>query len=212
MTTPRSIGPFGLFLAGLWGLAVCVGMGILVDYQTRPGEAATAPHRWPEASRIPRPSGRHQLLVFAHPRCPCTRASIRELALIMARCRDRLNAHVLFLLPSEFERDWAKSDLWRSAASIPGVTAQLDEGGAEARRFKAATSGHTVLYDGAGRLLFSGGITGSRGHSGDNVGRSSIVSQLNDGASRSTRRSQPDECSVYGCPLFNDDATQTLGR
>ena len=73
----------------------------------------------------------------------------------------------------------------------------LDDDGREARLFHAATSGQAVLYDPQGRLLFSGGITASRGHSGDNAGRSSIVSLVHAGVPDRT------ETSVFGCPLFD---------
>ena len=49
-----------------------------------------------------------------------------------------------------------------------------DDDGAEARRFGAETSGQTLLYDARGALAFSGGITGARGHAGDNAGRASL--------------------------------------
>ncbi|HYE66176.1 MAG TPA: hypothetical protein VD966_11365, partial [Pyrinomonadaceae bacterium] len=166
-----------------------------------PGLAARPPARWPADSRIQRAPGRAILVMLAHPHCPCTRASIGELASLMAHCEGRLTAYVLFLKPTGSSVDWERTDLWHSAEKIPGVNVLLDEGGHEARRFHAATSGQTVLYDTAGRLLFSGGITGSRGHSGDNAGRSAIVSLLNTGAA------QREETFVFGCPLFNDAST-----
>ena len=61
-----------------------------------------------------------------------------------------------------------------------------DDDGAEARRFGAETSGQTLLYDEHGALLFSGGITGARGHAGDNAGRASLVALLNRGSGRSS--------------------------
>ena len=76
----------------------------------------------------------------------------------------------------------------------------IDDEGTEANRFHAATSGQTLLYDAAGSLLFSGGITGSRGHSGDNAGQTAIVSLVNSGAPRLT------ETSVFGCPLFDPNS------
>ena len=193
----------GPILTCLWGVAVCVGIGILADYETRPGDTATSPDEWPTMSRIVRATGQPHLVMFAHPRCPCTRASIGELAVVMSQRKGRLAAHVLFLKPAEFEKKWTQSDLWRSAASIPGVTVAVDESGAEAQYFGAITSGHVVLYDGDGRLLFSGGITGSRGHFGDNYGRSTVVALVRDCASQSPTRRYPAECSVYGCRLFN---------
>jgi hypothetical protein len=118
----------------------------------------------------------------------------------MAQSQGRVTAYVLFLKPAGFSEDWEKTDLWQSAANIPGVTAVIDDGGAEARRFHAATSGQTILYDAEGRLLFSGGITGSRGHSGDNAGRSAIVSLVNAGAADRA------ETFVFGCPLFDPNS------
>ncbi len=70
------------------------------------------------------------------------------------------------------------------------------EDGDEARRFGAATSGHVMLYDAAGRLHFSGGITPARGHEGDSLGRDAVIDLIE--AYRSAGR----RCSpVFGCPL-----------
>ena len=76
----------------------------------------------------------------------------------------------------------------------------MDGDGREARLFQAVTSGQTILYDSHGRLLFSGGITASRGHSGDNAGRSAIVSLVNAEVPDRT------ETLVFGCPLFTPDS------
>ncbi len=115
----------------------------------------------------------------------------------MTQSQGRVVAYVLFLKPKGFSFDWEKTDLWQSAAEIPGVSVVADDEGAEARRFHAVTSGQTALYNREGHLIFSGGITSARGHSGDNVGRSAIVSLLNAGDSELT------QTAVYGCPLFD---------
>lgn len=182
--------------AVLWVLAVSSGLWILWSYENTPGVSAKAPDRWPADSRIQRAPDSATLVMLAHPHCPCTRASIGELALLMAHSQGRVTAYVLFLKPEGFSDEWEKTDLWQSAVSIPGVKALIDDGGAEARRFHAATSGQTMLYDAEGRLLFSGGITGSRGHAGDNAGRSAILSLVNTGAAERT------ETFVFGCQLF----------
>ena len=199
---PRPRGAQVLLLVGTisWLLVISFGLWILWGYENTPGKAAQPPPQWPADSKI-QPAGDHATLVMlAHPHCPCTRATIGELASIMAHSQGRLTAYVLFLKPAGFSEDWEKSDLWRSAASIPGVSAVIDDEGAEANRFHAATSGQTLLYDAGGRLLFSGGITGSRGHSGDNAGRSAIVSFVNSGAAERT------ESFVFGCPLFDPNS------
>jgi hypothetical protein len=138
--------------------------------------------------------------MLVHPHCPCSRASIGELAAIMAHSQGRLRAYVLFLKPAGFSDGWEKTDLWESAVSIPGVYAITDERGDEARHFHAATSGQTLLYDKDGQLLFSGGITASRGHFGDNAGRSAIVSLVNAGSAEEV------DTAVFGCPLFNENS------
>ena len=200
----RKSGRIDRMVAVGWLSAVCVGMGFLVSYETRPGAAAVAPERWPASTRIERAAGRPQLVMFVHPQCPCSRASIGELERLMVHVRDRAEVRVLFLLPDEFDAEWAHSDLWRSAAKFPGVEVSLDERGVEARNFGAATSGHTVLFDREGRLRFSGGITVTRGHFGDSEGRSAILDFL-------SRDEGPVEDSfpvtkslVFGCPLFSE--------
>jgi hypothetical protein len=180
-----------------WLLLVVVGLLVLWNYENTPGVAAQPPLRWPADSRIQRAPDGATLVILVHPHCPCTRATIGELALLMAHTQGRLTAYVLFLKPAGFSDDWEKTDLWQSAVDIPGVNAIVDDGGTEARRFHAATSGQTILYDADGRLLFSGGITASRGHSGDNAGRSAIVSLVNAGSA------EQEETFVFGCPLFD---------
>ena len=191
-----------LLLAGtiLWLLVISIGLWMLWGYENTPGKAAEPPKQWPADSKILPARDHATLVMLAHPHCPCTRATIGELASIMAHSQGRLTAYVLFLKPRGFSEEWEKSDLWQSAASIPGVTAVIDDEGAEANRFHAATSGQTLLYDAAGLLLFSGGITGSRGHSGDNAGQAAIVSLVNSGAADLT------ETSVFGCPLFDPNS------
>ena len=186
-----------------WGLGVSGGLLAMSTYENRPGLAATAPSYWPVASRIERTEGLATLVMVVHPHCPCSRASIEELDRLMARTWGLVTTHVLFLKPPGLPEDWAKTDLWRSAAASPGTHVLRDDDGAEAARFGAATSGQVVLYDAQGRLLFSGGITASRGHAGDNEGRDTIVALLTRG--RATRHDSP----VFGCSLLDPGARVT---
>ena len=183
-----------------WVLVIGTGLGLLWSYENAPGEAATPPAVWPCASRIPLAKDRATLVMLVHPHCPCSRASVGELDRLMAQAQGRVTAYALFLKPPDAPDDWEKTGLWQHATSIPGVTAIVDEDGVEAQRFCARTSGQTLLYSPAGQLLFSGGITGSRGHSGDNAGRSAIVALLQNGETEAAKT------FVYGCPLFAPDS------
>ncbi|HYM11445.1 MAG TPA: hypothetical protein VEU62_11975, partial [Bryobacterales bacterium] len=142
------------------------------------GPEGGAPAQWPSGSRARRAAGQATLVMLGHPQCPCTRATIAELALLMTHCQGRVQATVLFLKPAGVDEQWVHTDLWDSAARIPGVHVMEDSGGVEAERFGALTSGQTLLYDANGRLLFSGGITDGRGHEGENPGRDAVEALL----------------------------------
>jgi hypothetical protein len=133
---------------------------------------------------------------LAHPQCTCTRASLDELAEILARAKTHPRTYVLFLKPSSVDAGWEQTDLWKRAAALPNVTVLRDDAGLEAKRFGVETSGQTFLYDDHGALIFSGGITGARGHAGENAGELSLVALLSE--QQPARR----KTNVFGCPLF----------
>jgi hypothetical protein len=120
---------------------------------------------------------------------------MEELALLMAHCAKKVGARVIFYAPRSEGAKWATTDLWRSAAIIPGVRVLKDPDGEEARRFGASTSGQTLLYDLNGHLMFNGGITAGRGHIGPNGGWDAILSLLDRGTP------QRNTTAVFGCPL-----------
>lgn len=181
-----------------WAAVVGGGFVVLAAYALTPGEAHDPPARWPAGSRLVPDPNRANLVLLAHPRCPCTRASIAELERIMSRCSGRVTAHVAFFRPKSEPESWAKTDLWRTAAGIPGVKVATDEDGAESARFGAATSGQVLLFDQSGLRVFAGGITPARGHEGDNAGLDAIVSRLSGGEGLR-------QTAVFGCPLVESN-------
>jgi hypothetical protein len=178
----------------VWIVAVAFGQRALFRYENTPGPIGAVSPKWPN-TEIERATDRPTLVMLAHPRCPCTVASVAELARIMARLQGKVTAYVLLVEPVESGAKWENTNLQRSAEAIPGVQVVVDHDGAEARRFGAETSGHTFLFDADGRLLFSGGITTSRGHAGDNAGESAIVALVNNQTPART------QTLVFGCSL-----------
>jgi hypothetical protein len=177
------------------------GLTMLASYANQPGQPASPPARWPESSRLERTPGQATLVMLLHPGCPCSRASVEELDRLMARCHGLVAVHLLFFKPRDFAEGWEKTDLWQRAAAIPGVHLWPDDDGVEAARFGAATSGQAIVYDANDALRFSGGITPSRGHSGDNPGRDAVVALLTASPGRS-----PDHTPVFGCSLRDPGA------
>jgi hypothetical protein len=178
-----------------WLCVVGVGMGAVWKYGSTPGAPAQPPVVWPAESRLPAPQGTPALVMLVHPRCPCSRASLGKLAELMTRLRGRLRAHVLFLKPAGTAKGWEDADTWRRAHELEGVTPLIDEGGVEAARFGASTSGETLLYAADGRQLFHGGVTAARGHLGDSAGFERIVAWVEAGGA--ARGDAP----VFGCAL-----------
>lgn len=190
----------------LWLGAAATGLFWLMAYDNTPGAPAAAPADWPAHSALTRAPAAPTLVMFAHPRCDCTRASLGELAELLARVKHAPRTLVVFIKPGGTPGGWEQSGTWDQASRIPGVTVVRDDDGAEARRFGVYTSGQTMLYDAHGTLLYSGGTTGSRGKAGDNAGRADLVA-LVDGARR-PRATHP----VFGCPVFSAEEPARKAR
>ncbi len=186
-------------IAALWLIAVGVGFGSLETYKTTPGAAETVTTDFPGAGVVQRAVNRPCLVMFAHPHCPCSRASLHELERLMAVAPDACPVLVLFVIPKGVSPGWERTTLWEEAAAIPGVHVEVDVGGEEARRLGVRTSGHVVLCDASGEVRFSGGITSARGHEGDSPAKRALLSLLS-GHPAGMR-----QAPVFGCPLFGPD-------
>lgn len=168
--------PFWAFGVG-WVTVALAGFWLLERYDTTPGTVGPAPAAVPEAA------GRWRLTVFAHPRCPCTRTTLRELADL---CRDEPGLAVRVLFTPAGAGD---------VTDLPDAEVGIDPTGSEARRFGAETSGFAVLTDPGGRVVFRGGLTPARGRAGENAGRQAVRAWVGG-------RVGAAEAPVFGCPLF----------
>jgi hypothetical protein len=180
----------------IWAIALGAGLIAMTRYETTPGAAAVSRPEWPVGTSLARHGDRPTLVMFAHPRCPCTNASISQLAEIIASAGQSVTAYVIFYAPAHADASWHESDTWKDVAAIPGVTAVRDDDGAEAHRFGAYTSGQVLVFNAAGSLVFEGGVTGARGQVGDNAGSKAVAAVLH---------GQPPpvhQTPVFGCELF----------
>jgi hypothetical protein len=196
LQTQRSLNPA---IPLVWlGLAVW-GTLAMMSASNKAGPAGAPPAKWPVESSVPHPALKPTLIMFVHPDCACSKASVGELSLLMGSCQGRVNARVLFFKSAKRTPHWLESDLWRQAAAIPGVNAVIDVDGREARLFGAETSGDVVLYEADGRLRFQGGITLYRGHLGENRGLAAVRALI------CHEPSQVTQTPVFGCPLFTSN-------
>ena len=186
--------PWRFVLYPVWLSAAIAGTRVLMKYESTPGARGETPLTWPTRSSIPFHRGQPVLVMFAHPRCPCTHASIDELNRLLTRCQS-LPVHVLFTKPSSTSVEWTQTASWKTAEAIPGVNVLVDPDGREAQRFGAESSGYVVVYDKQGHLIFHGGITAGRGVVGENAGEQLISKLLSE--ERPAVASTP----VFGCSL-----------
>jgi hypothetical protein len=185
----------------LWIVGVGYGMHRIWKYKTTPGVAADTPSSWPADTKLVRAREGATLVMLAHPYCPCTRASVGELAQLMTQLRGKVTAYVVLAIPAEDAAEFEENETYRTAAAIPGVTVVRDIGGIESERFGGKTSGQTYVFTATGATLFSGGITAARGHAGDNAGSRRIAELVTRGTSDRT------VSPVFGCGLQDSETT-----
>ena len=189
----RTAVPLAMFV---WGGLVGLGLLALHSYESTPGRAGEPGLAWPASVDRMRAPGRANLVMFAHPRCPCTRASLAALADLVERSQGSAVVHVLFYQPPAGQAHWEQTELQRAAVALPGIRLHDDPGGTLAASFGAKTSGDVRLYDRAGKLVFAGGITAGRGQTGGNPGLAAVLAHLSGGSG--ARTSAP----VFGCPIW----------
>lgn len=202
-TPTRSTGRLPL-VVGVWLSALGLGLASMMSYDYTPTAAAAVTSiDWRADVPIARAADRSTLVVVLHPLCPCSKATVAELERLLARSSERVRTYAIFSLPDGLDGDGLhdprRSSLWASASLIPGVTNVLDLDGKIAARFDAQSSGQTYVYDAAGHLRFSGGITAGRGLVGDNEATVAVETLIS--ANKLTAVGNPTIAPVFGCSI-----------
>lgn len=183
-------------------LILAIGIGAISAYRTPPPPAAPQLiQSWPAGSSLVPDPVSPTLIMFAHPRCECTRGSLVQLRDLMPRLEGRVRPYILFA-KSTGGPEAPPTENQALAASIPGVTILPDDAGQEADRFGATTSGQIVLYDAGGRLLFSGGIAPLHEYQGDPPmvrGLLAAVASASGDSAPGAQVQMPN--AVFGCAL-----------
>ncbi|MBC7530849.1 MAG: RedB protein [Oligoflexus sp.] len=192
-----------IWMSFAWMAPIVFGFYLLDKHTMEAGESANAPVVWPQGSALIRSNDQFNLVLLIHPECPCSLATVNELEKLMSKSGDRLKSKVLVYRASNDLTGEGGSLLRSRLSGLLNVEISTDVEGQEAKRFGSFTSGQALLYNAEGVLVFSGGITGSRGHEGDNAGETAIIELINHRS-----RALP-SAPVYGCELFQ--TTQTKG-
>jgi len=203
-------------MLAVWLVMVLIGFAQIVDYSNRfdgPLHPISHPNSnafWSDDSEIQFDSSRPNLLVFLHPKCPCSRATTRELERLLATKHDQVRVQSVLYAPNSVDESWTTTDLVRFCESNLRAFRFVDVEGQETRRFGVQTSGHSMLFDPAGRLRFSGGVTAGRGHEGDNPGAAALLKALreslvhNNSSSENDSKFDVQRFPVFGCEIIGE--------
>jgi hypothetical protein len=186
-----------------WAAIVAMGVVTLARHDLTPGvEAPSVAGSYVlQAAKIG--EGKKTIIMFVHPKCPCSTASLEELRQLMAQHGSQLNATVVMFRSSGAADDGTRSAAWATAQQIPGAEVRADLDGTQAKQCGAQTSGQVFLYDESGALQFEGGITGSRGHPGDNNSLDTLAALV---TKKQPPQSAPARTPVFGCPIYSEPA------
>lgn len=191
---------FALKITCLATLVVVFAVGTfqLVDYSSRPGISGDVQVELASVDGLPEEvflNDEPTIVVFYHPHCPCTQA--------VARCLERLSTVfsgkpvmlAFAFCPSELPEDWIRTVTTSRLECISRCTVFVDRDAERCKQFGAEVSGHVLVYDREGKLVFSGGVTPFRGHEGDSLASKEFVHQVNGPQGELTH------WPVFGCPI-----------
>ncbi len=178
----------------LWVAAVLIGFGVLVDSASVAGPRDDAARSWPPSSSLAH-RGNWEILVFVHPHCACTVATLRQLERAQPLFQLGNHMRTLVSVPTGADANFSQGPVTRHAHTMHETEVIVDIDANEARTFGAQTSGHVYVYDPNGQIRFCGGITASRGHEGDSDGLTAVIDLLQG------NEAQTSETEVFGCLL-----------
>ncbi len=185
----------------LWLITAGAGYAWLNGYATTPGGRLESPDSWPATSNVARPGDeRSAVVMIAHPRCPCTLASIDELAAALRGVPAQV-VEVTLVISGFASIAGAETELLKTLGARHGWRVQLDTERRDALAFGALTSGHVLMYGPGGSLVYSGGVTPARDHRGPNTGAAAVR------AIALGERPPAASAPVFGCPLFETEGS-----
>jgi hypothetical protein len=166
-----------------------------LTFDLKPESVQTPPPAWPKDVSL-QAGQLGTIVLFLHPHCPCSRASVVQLDRLRTMAStDHVALHIVFVGNNARE----STALTRAAESLSGVQLHFDSERTLARQFDASVSGETFAFGDGGKLIFHGGLTSARGHEGDSYALTALANWLRAGALPTA--SGASEFPTFGCRL-----------
>ena len=179
----------------IWFAGALVGFNQLDGYANTPGLKGKNANVWPRGTILNPDLKKPTFVMFLHPHCPCSGASVHSLFDVMRENGSRAKYYVVFVRPRGVAPQWEQSETYKKCKQNAEITTIVDDGGIEAAKFGALTSGQTYIYCSKLELTFSGGITSARGMEEVGPERQLIVKALNG------QNARAQHSAVFGCSL-----------
>jgi hypothetical protein len=186
-----------IFGTALWLAAGSFLYTKMMAFETRAGLGSLhAALWWPLASGLKLGRDERTLLVFLHPKCTCSQATVAQIVKLKERARNGFRIILAVWQPASSDGSW-DSLTPLGVDQLSDYQVAWDRGGRLAGLFDAHTSGQIFIYEKDGRLVFAGGATSSRGGADEGPSLAALESLLQEkGNSYSVGlRSMP----VFGC-------------
>ncbi|QDS86054.1 hypothetical protein EC9_02120 [Rosistilla ulvae] len=202
-----------------WLVAVAGCFAWITDYglRTNPSNLSQDVANWPSQSSLPLADQSPTLVLFLHPKCSCSEATVGELQKILSAVATQSsplpNTLIVASMPTNEPSDWRDSRLNQRAQTLPNSTLVPDHQGIECARFGVNTSGTVMLFDPAGKQLFSGGVTTARGQAGESRAGGWLRTLLTQHDATHHPHPDRDMCVVqpaFGCKLLSPPASLRL--
>lgn len=187
---PRHLG----WMLCAWWVPAIVGLAYLGESRAGVAPVLSVP-AGVERSAVAESSA--SITVCVHPSCSCTSRTLDLLAAIVDR-RPSVDVSVLLTVPRDeggAPLPFADDDPTRGGR----FALRYDPGGSRARALGAERSGHAVLSDASGRVVFSGGVVSGGARCGANSDAvRAALTELDEALASS---GEPMTAPVDGCPL-----------
>lgn len=203
MNKPKPLTEIPTIALTMWLVAVIGGTLTIAAYSNTPGPNIQTVVNWPANTTAMQSVDSPTVVLFLHPKCPCSWSTLREFERALGDDSGLAEIRIGLFCPAGKPDVWTDTKLSKFAEKIHPGSTFVDRSATEAKRFGVLTSGHVMAFSASGKRLFSGGITTSRGHDGENRGSLALRSVFQ-GDDRPFVE-QP----VFGCPII-DSSTLTI--
>jgi hypothetical protein len=157
-----------MIFAAIWTVIFFVSWSLFYSFSTTAGKH-TVMMRWPASEALPLLHDKPNILIFLHPKCSCSVASIAEFRRLVDSLSGRVHVRAI-LMKYQQVRSKEIPEGFASLFEIPEIKISRDDDGIISKSLGALTSGIVYLIDEEGLVVYQGGLTASRGHGGITAG------------------------------------------